>query len=94
MHYEDIRKKFVRIASHPDEKSKRLWCADEAVSLGWGRINNCIGGHGSLPYDNNDRNQGTHRQEGHSRCRNKKKGRGKKKKQFTTRTSCMIRRNR
>lgn len=38
MHYEDIRKKFVRIASHLDEKSKRLWCANEAVSLGRGGI--------------------------------------------------------
>jgi len=38
MHYEDIRKKYIRIASHLDEKSKRLWCANEAVNLGWGGV--------------------------------------------------------
>ena len=38
MHFENIQDKFVRIASHLDEKSKRLWCANEAMSLGWGGV--------------------------------------------------------
>lgn len=38
MQYEEIQEKFRRIASHPDEKSKRLWCANEALSLGWGGV--------------------------------------------------------
>lgn len=35
MQYEEIQEKFIRIASYLDEKSKRLWCANEALSLGW-----------------------------------------------------------
>lgn len=38
MQYEEIREKFNRIASHVDEKSKRLWCANEALTLGWGGV--------------------------------------------------------
>ena len=35
---DEIQEKFIRIASHLDEKSKRLWCANEAISLGWGGV--------------------------------------------------------
>ena len=38
MESEDIREKFMRIAGHLDEKTKRLWCANEAISIGWGGI--------------------------------------------------------
>ena len=38
MRYEEIQEKFIRIASHPDEQSRRLWCANEALSLGWGGV--------------------------------------------------------
>lgn len=34
----EIQEKFSRIASHLDEKVKRLWCANEALSLGWGGV--------------------------------------------------------
>jgi len=30
--------KYERIAIHLDEKDKRIWCANEAISLGWGGI--------------------------------------------------------
>lgn len=35
---EKIQEKFQRIASHLNEKSKRLWCANEALALGWGGV--------------------------------------------------------
>ena len=38
MHDEEIQAKFTRIAGYLDEKSKRLWCANEALALGWGGI--------------------------------------------------------
>ena len=38
MHDEEIQAKFTRIAAYLDEKSKRLWCANEALALGWGGI--------------------------------------------------------
>jgi len=34
----EIQEKFIRIASHLDEKSKRLWCANEALAIGWGGV--------------------------------------------------------
>jgi len=36
----EITKKFERLAEHLNERSKRLWCANEAISIGWG---GCIG---------------------------------------------------
>ncbi|MCY7360563.1 MAG: ISAzo13 family transposase, partial [Ignavibacteria bacterium] len=30
--------KYERIAIHLDEKDKRIWCANESISLGWGGI--------------------------------------------------------
>jgi len=38
MQYEEIQEKFIRIAFYLDEKSKRLWCANEALALGWGGV--------------------------------------------------------
>ena len=38
MQDEEIQEKFNRIASHLDEKSKRLWCANEALAQGWGGV--------------------------------------------------------
>lgn len=38
MHDEEIQAKFSRIAPYLDERSKRLWCANEALALGWGGI--------------------------------------------------------
>ncbi len=38
MQYEELQEKFIRIASYLDEKSKRLWCANEALTLGWGGV--------------------------------------------------------
>jgi len=35
---EELQKKFIRIASHLDEKSSLLWCANEALALGWGGV--------------------------------------------------------
>jgi hypothetical protein len=35
---QEIQEKFVRIAGHLNEQSKRLWCANEALALGWGGI--------------------------------------------------------
>lgn len=34
----DIQERFSRIAGHLDEQAKRLWCANEAIALGWGGI--------------------------------------------------------
>jgi len=34
----EITKKFERLAEHLNERSKRLWCANEAISIGWGGI--------------------------------------------------------
>ena len=36
--YKEIQAKFDRIASHLDEKSRRLWCANEAITIGWGGV--------------------------------------------------------
>ena len=33
---QELREKFVRIAAHLNEQAKRLWCANEALALGWG----------------------------------------------------------
>ena len=38
MQYEDIQEKFIRIAEQKDEKSSLLWCANEALTLGWGEV--------------------------------------------------------
>ena len=38
MTHEELQEKFKRIVSHLNEKSKRLWCANEAISLGRGGI--------------------------------------------------------
>jgi hypothetical protein len=38
MYDEEIHQKFMRIAEYLDEQTKRLWCANEALSLGWGGI--------------------------------------------------------
>ena len=38
MMHEELQEKFKRIVSHLNEKSKRLWCANEAISLGRGGI--------------------------------------------------------
>ena len=38
MKYEELQEKFRRIVSHLNEKSKRLRCADEAMSLGRGGV--------------------------------------------------------
>ncbi|HAO19081.1 MAG: hypothetical protein BWK80_31645 [Desulfobacteraceae bacterium IS3] len=38
MEYKQLQEKFGRIASHPDEKSRRLWCANEALAIGRGGI--------------------------------------------------------
>ena len=35
---EEISKKFERISEYLNEKSKRLWSANEAISIGWGGI--------------------------------------------------------
>ena len=33
MYDESVQAKFTRIAAHLDEKTKRLWCANEALAL-------------------------------------------------------------
>ncbi len=39
MHDEaEIQAQFSRIAPYLTEQSKRLWCANEALALGWGGI--------------------------------------------------------
>lgn len=38
MDTQSIREKFQRISNHLDEKSRRLWCANEAVEIGRGGI--------------------------------------------------------
>ncbi len=35
---EEIQTKFSQIVPYLDERSKRLWCANEALALGWGGI--------------------------------------------------------
>lgn len=35
---QNVRERFSRIAGHLNEQSKRLWCANEALALGWGGI--------------------------------------------------------
>ena len=35
---EKIQEKFKRINPHLNEQSRRLWCANEALSIGWGGI--------------------------------------------------------
>ncbi len=38
MEYSKLEDKYQRIAFHLDEKSRRLWCANEAISIGWGGV--------------------------------------------------------
>ena len=38
MNDEELHAKFLRIAEHLDEKLLRLWCANEALALGWGGV--------------------------------------------------------
>lgn len=35
---EEISKKFERLSEHLTERAKRLWCGNEAISIGWGGI--------------------------------------------------------
>ena len=35
---QDIQERFSRIAGHLNEQAKRLWCANEALGIGWGGI--------------------------------------------------------
>jgi len=35
---QEIRERFSRLAGHLNEQAKRLWCANEALALGWGGI--------------------------------------------------------
>ena len=39
MYDESVQTRFTRIAAHLDEKTKRLWCANEALALGRGHCN-------------------------------------------------------
>jgi len=34
----EVHEKFTRILPYLNEQTKRLWCANEALSLGWGGI--------------------------------------------------------
>jgi hypothetical protein len=36
--HKEIKDRYERIKRHLDEKSKRLWCANEAVGIGWGGV--------------------------------------------------------
>ena len=35
---EEISKKYERLSEYLNERAKRLWCANEAISIGWGGI--------------------------------------------------------
>jgi hypothetical protein len=34
----ELKDRYERIAPHLDERSKRLWCANEAIGIGWGGV--------------------------------------------------------
>lgn len=38
MKEEEISRRFERLSKHLTERGKRLWCANEALSIGWGGI--------------------------------------------------------
>lgn len=38
MKTKELKDKYERIKHHFDEKSKRLWCANEAIEMGWGGV--------------------------------------------------------
>jgi len=38
MRLEELKNKYERIMHHLDERSKRLWCANEAIGIGWGGV--------------------------------------------------------
>ena len=38
MEKQSLRERFKRISQHLDEKSRRLWCANEAVTIGYGGV--------------------------------------------------------
>lgn len=38
MQLKEIKEKYKRINTHLDEKSRRFWCANEAISIGWGGV--------------------------------------------------------
>ena len=46
---QDIQERFSRIAGHLHEQSKRLWCANEAMALGWGGISLVAKATGGVP---------------------------------------------
>lgn len=38
MELKELSDKYERIKHHLDERSKRLWCANEAIGIGWGGV--------------------------------------------------------
>lgn len=38
MELKEVKSKYERIMLHLDERSKRIWCANEAISIGWGGV--------------------------------------------------------
>ena len=38
MELKELKDKYERIMHHLDERSKRLWCANEAIGIGWGGV--------------------------------------------------------
>ena len=38
MEHSELKEKYQRISNHLNEKSKRLWCANEAIACGWGGV--------------------------------------------------------
>ncbi len=53
MEYKELQEKYGRIASHLDEKSRRLWCANEALAIGRGGYYGCVRSNRSFPDNNN-----------------------------------------
>lgn len=38
MQHGELKEKYQRISNHLNEKSRRLWCANEAIAIGWGGV--------------------------------------------------------
>ncbi|MFH1075793.1 MAG: hypothetical protein V1753_02975 [Pseudomonadota bacterium] len=38
MELKELKDRYERIRHHFDERSKRLWCANEAIEIGWGGV--------------------------------------------------------
>lgn len=38
MEIKELKNRYERIVHHLDERSKRLWCANEAIGIGWGGV--------------------------------------------------------